>query len=135
MSDAPMPDSPAERWYRLATEDLQAAHAILEASGVAPRIACFLAQQAAEKALKAGLFSQGLDFPKIHALTGLLALYPSERMPAVDEDDLDRLDPWVIDGRYAADLPPVGTAEAKSILDTATRAVMAVRLLLDNADG
>lgn len=52
MSDNRPADSPADRWYRLAKEDLAAAQAMLHAEDVAPRIACFLAQQAAEKALK-----------------------------------------------------------------------------------
>lgn len=42
----------AERWLRYAREDLQAAEVLAE-RGVAPRQACFHAQQAAEKAIKA----------------------------------------------------------------------------------
>jgi HEPN domain-containing protein len=126
------PQAPAERWYQLAAEDLAAARALL-ASGVTPRVACFLAQQAAEKALKAGLISLGVEFPKIHALTGLLALYPSDNRPAADEDQLDRLDPWVIDGRYAADLPPVPASDAISLVSASERVVTAVRELLDEA--
>ena len=30
---------------------------------------------------------------------------PDDRSPDIEMDDLDRLDPWVIDGRYTADLP------------------------------
>jgi HEPN domain-containing protein len=42
---------------------------MLGVADVAPRIVCFLSQQAAEKALKAGLISVGRPFPKIHGLT------------------------------------------------------------------
>ena len=127
MSDGPLSDSPAARWYRLAEEDLAAAHALLHADDIVPRIACFLSQQAAEKALKAGLIAIGRQFPKSHGLTRLLGTFPEERRPTIDEDDLDALDPWVIDGRYAADLPPVSSAEAVVIAGIAERVVEAVR--------
>jgi HEPN domain-containing protein len=78
---------------------------LIAEGSVALRIAGFLAQQAAEKALKAGLFAASISVPRIHGLNQLLARYPSVGAPDVDLDDLDLLDPWVIDGRYAADLP------------------------------
>jgi HEPN domain-containing protein len=130
MSDDPQPDSAARRWLILAQEDLAAARAILGVADVAPRIVCFLSQQAAEKALKAGLISVDKPFPKIHGLTSLLALFPETSRPDIDEDDLDRLDPWVIDGRYAADLPEVELDQARSIVDVAERVVDQVRLLI-----
>lgn len=49
--------SPAQRWFALAIEDLAAARVLIAEGSVALRIAGFLAQQAAEKALKAGLFA------------------------------------------------------------------------------
>lgn len=127
MTDRRPPDAPSGRWHRLAEEDLAAARAVLKADEVAPRIACFLSQQAAEKALKAGLIALGQQFPRTHGLTRLLATYPDESRPVVDEDDLDALDPWVIDGRYAADLPAVSTAEATAVVARAGRVVEAVR--------
>jgi HEPN domain-containing protein len=94
-----------QRWLRLAEEDLVAAHVLVREGSAALRIAGFLAQQAAEKALKAGLFAANLPAPRIHGLRQLHASYPDDRSPDIEIDDLDRLDPWVIDGRYAADLP------------------------------
>ncbi len=99
---------------------------------VTPRIACFLSQQAAEKALKAGLISTNQQFPKIHGLTRLLASYPDAARPGLDEDDLDTLDPWVVNGRYAADLPAVDSAEATVMVAIATQVVEAVGLLVDH---
>jgi HEPN domain-containing protein len=90
------------------------------------RIAGFLAQQAAEKALKAGLFASAIGAPRIHGLNQLLARYPMNNAPMVDLDDLDLLDPWVIDGRYAADLPDLGRAEADELLAAAQRVVDSV---------
>jgi HEPN domain-containing protein len=130
MSDARLPDSPAGRWYRLAEEDLATAHAVLHADDIVPRIACFLSQQAAEKALKAGLVAIGRQFPKTHGLTRLLGTYPEGQRPAIDEDDLDALDPWIIGGRYAADLPPASSAEAADLVGIAARVVQAVLLVV-----
>ena len=97
--------APWHRWLRLADEDLLAARVLVREGSAALRIAGFLAQQAAEKALDAGLFAAQTTVPKIHGLRQLHASYPDNRSPHVVLDDLDRLDPWIIDGRYAADLP------------------------------
>ena len=105
--------SPAQRWFRLAEEDLAAADVLVRDGSAALRIAGFLAQQGAEKALKAGLFAARVTAPKIHGLRQLHASYPNDDSPQIEHDDLDRLDPWVIDGRYAADLPELGASEAK----------------------
>ncbi|MGH8896596.1 MAG: HEPN domain-containing protein [Egibacteraceae bacterium] len=68
------------------------------------RIAAFLAQQAAEKTLKAILVAHSLPVPKIHDLRVL-----AERLPvpadALDAVDLELLNDWAIAGRYPADLP------------------------------
>lgn len=122
--------SPALRWFRLAEEDLIAARVLLRDGSAALRIAGFLAQQAAEKALKAGLFAANAAVPKIHGLSQLHASYPPAATPDIDHDDLDILDPWVIDGRYAADLPDLGAIEADELLAAAQRVIDQVRHLL-----
>ena len=122
--------SPAQRWFRLAEEDLIAARVLLRDGTAALRIAGFLAQQAAEKALKAGLFAANAAVPKIHGLSQLHASYPPAGTPDIDHDDLDILDPWVIDGRYAADLPDLGAIEADELLAAAQRVIDQVRHLL-----
>jgi HEPN domain-containing protein len=81
-----------------------------------------------EKALKAGLFARGIAAPKIHGLRQLLARCPTTGSPDVDLDDLDLLDPWVIDGRYAADLPDLSVADAQRLLVSAERVVDTIRL-------
>lgn len=45
----------ALRWLEYARNDLQAASVIFSRDDVAPRTACFLAQQSVEKALKSSL--------------------------------------------------------------------------------
>ena len=48
----------------------------------------------------------------------------------MDIDDLDILDPWVIDGRYAADLPDLDSIEARQLLAAAQHVVDEVRHLV-----
>ena len=54
----------ALRWLEYAKNDLHAATIMLSRDDVAPRTACFLAQQSAEKALKSVLILKGLDVIK-----------------------------------------------------------------------
>ena len=119
--------TPAQRWFRLAEDDLAAALVLVHDGTAALRIAGFLAQQAPEKALKAGLFAARLAVPKIHGLRQLHAAHPTVGSPDLDEDDLDLLDPWVIDRRYAADLPDLETMEANELLAPSQRIVDRVR--------
>ena len=76
--NASQPDepSPAQRWFVLAEQDLTAAQILITDGSAALRIAGFLAQQAAEKALKAGLFAASIAAPRIHGLNQLVARYP-----------------------------------------------------------
>ena len=60
------------RWLRLAREDLAAAMHLAEAAHLPHRVACLLAQQAAEKAIKAVLVAEDIDPPKLHDLRRLL---------------------------------------------------------------
>ncbi len=65
------------RWIRFAREDLEAAEALLAAGEFRPRHVCWLAQQAAEKALKGALASQQIPFPFRHDLDALRNLLPA----------------------------------------------------------
>lgn len=118
MSDQP-PEremTPAQRWFRLAEQDLAAAGVLLRDGTAALRIVAFLVQQAAEKALASGLLALSAEPPQIHDLRQLHAQYPTTKSPNISDNDLDLLDPWVIDGRYAADFPDLGPTEADELL-------------------
>jgi HEPN domain-containing protein len=65
------PDDPLE-WVNRARSNLLQAQARQE--GVYLEDLCFLAQQAAEKAIKAVLIHLGVEFPYTHDLTSLIAL-------------------------------------------------------------
>jgi len=60
----------ANRWIRAAENDLQAAEAMVASRHF--NWACFLAQQAAEKAVKAYLYAQGVEDPWGHSVADLL---------------------------------------------------------------
>ena len=55
-----------EQWLTFAKADLRAARLLLSDVEVPARIACFHAQQAAEKAIKAVLISEQTSFRKTH---------------------------------------------------------------------
>lgn len=87
-------------WLRYASEDLGTAERMVEGRGFALRWACYLAQQAAEKAIKAALVREGIRFPYIHDLVALRELLPAGgQVPAV-EGDLAELSGWAEAGRY-----------------------------------
>ena len=86
----------ATRWLRYAEEDLIAAETLLGQPHVVPRHACWLAQQAAEKALKAVLVFLQIDFPRSHDLDALRNLVPDGRQLKVDHPDLASLTEWAV---------------------------------------
>lgn len=84
---AAMPPDAATWWLRMALGDLAAARELMTAEGVAPPHVAYLAQQAAEKALKATFALEGTEPPLTHDLIFLLARCPQEaRLRDVEVD-------------------------------------------------
>jgi len=110
----------SRRWLRLAKDDLAGARALLERDDVAPRLACYLAQQAAEKALKARLTRRGVEFPRTHDLVTLRALLPPGLQGRVDLDAAKELSAWAIQGRYPGDAPEAMREQATHAVDLAS---------------
>jgi len=117
----------ARRWLATAEEDLLGATAMLERDDVAPRLACFLAQQAAEKALKARLIARGIAFPRIHDLLALRALLRSDMPAGLDNADLVELSAWAVEARYPGDLPDATAADARTAVAGARAILVAAR--------
>lgn len=113
----------ARQWLRFAKEDLAAARAFLERADIAPRVPCFLAQQAAEKAIKSRLIQRAVPFPRVHDLEQLWHLLPDDLQQRIDFDPLAELSTWVIEGRYPGDLPEASPAQAKQAVAAAARIV------------
>jgi HEPN domain-containing protein len=121
------PDVAAEarRWLRYAEEDLKTAEMIVK-EGLPAREACWLAQQAAEKALKAALVLEQVDFPKTHDLDSLRALVPEGWTLRDTGADLAALSQWAVEARYPGDwLEPteanasVAISDAQAVINSA----------------
>jgi len=113
------PVEEARRWFRYAQEDLTAAEAMLGENDVAPRHVCWLAQQAAEKALKAVLVFLQIDFPKTHDLDALRNLIPEDWPLKKNQPDLASLTEWAVEARYPGDWPEAVETDARSAIEHA----------------
>lgn len=126
------PDDPrqeAEAWLQLAREDLMSARTLLENQTQGLRNAAFLAQQAAEKALKALLIAADLPVPRVHNLGALAASLPVDS-EQIDDEALAALTPWAVGGRYGAGEPAVSPREASRLIALADSVVEICRALL-----
>ncbi|HJY80461.1 MAG TPA: HEPN domain-containing protein [Candidatus Binatia bacterium] len=107
------------RWLRYAREDLEAAAALVTQQTVVPRHICWLAQQAAEKALKAILVFLEIDFPWRHDLDALRNLIPAGWQVKDEHPDLAGLTEWAVEARYPGDWPDATDADARSAVEQA----------------
>ena len=106
-------------WLRKAQSDLATARFCLSA-GEALDMACFHAQQAAEKCIKAYLTAQEIDFPFIHNLEKLIELCARVDPSLMTIKTLGQeLTPYAVELRYDDEFwPPSETAQ--EALDAAT---------------
>lgn len=116
-------------WLRFAQADLAASRLLLTDAELPFRLACFHAQQAAEKALKAALVRGAVEFRRTHDLVVLAGLQTEPLRSQVSTLDLQLLQQWAVDGRYPADLPDITSIDAASALAIAEQIVEAVMKL------
>jgi len=91
----------ALRSLRLADRDIAAFEALLRHPEVPPAIACFHAQQAIEKSLKAVLFSRLVEFRRTHDLIELSALLEDKGIQIpIASAWLKALNPFAVAFRY-----------------------------------
>ena len=81
----------ALRWLRFSEEDLSVASRLMTGIPTAPRHACWLCQQAAEKALKAALVLEGIEFSFTHDLDALRNRLPENWSVRTTHADLAEL--------------------------------------------
>jgi HEPN domain-containing protein len=126
MSVAMRPDVAA--WcLRLALGDLAAARGLLLVNGVAPRQAAYLAQQAAEKALRATIALEGDEPPLTHDLLFLVARCPQEAGLREVDVDIVALSAAQAAARYPdPEDPPYDHDESELLVEDATRLLDAV---------
>ncbi len=101
----------AQRWLRFAREDLMAAEALLGQAHAYPRHACWLAQQSAEKTLKAALIFLQIEFPFTHDLDRLRELLPAGWRIKTEQPQLFSLSVWAVEARYPGDAPEAVEAD------------------------
>lgn len=111
------------RWMAFARSDLK-----LAKEGCRPGIRleglCYLAQQAAEKAVKAVLMHAGVDFPRVHQIQTLLEYLPLDVVLPTSVRDASDLSDYAVEGRYPQNFEDVTKAEYRAALDK-SRAVVA----------
>jgi HEPN domain-containing protein len=106
-------------WYRYAAEDLAAAEAWQAQPPAVPRHVCNMAQQSAEKALKACLIVAGIDFPKTHDLEQLRGLLPDVWPLKATLPQLAWLTDWAVDARSPSDVGEASDGDARRAVDEA----------------
>jgi HEPN domain-containing protein len=97
----------AKRWLEYAEKDMRAAYTLLNSGEFFPRQICFLAEQCAEKSVKAILVFEEVDFPKHHDLDRLRDLIPDGWKFKELFPDLAELTIWAVESRYPGATPDV----------------------------
>ena len=112
MNDPDAAVDDALRWLRYSAEDLEVARVLLKRRPTAARHVCCLAQQSAEKALKAALVLERIAFPFTHDLDALRNRIPEAWTVRTDHPDLAELTQWAVETRYPGDWPEVMESDA-----------------------
>ncbi len=130
MSDAPDVARIIRQWVEKAEHDLLNIENNLAASEIPWDTVCFHAQQCTEKYLKALLTLRGIEFPKSHDLTELVALIPADLHLDVSPAIFEELNPYAIETRYPGLWEPIEREDGIRAVDSARRVREAVRALL-----
>lgn len=112
--DANRPDA-SGRWLINARADLALARATLPQGALYEHL-CFHAQQAAEKALKAVLINEKIDFPFTHSIQSLLDLLPDALCADANIHDAVDLTPYAVATRYPGEYEPVSEEEHREAI-------------------
>ena len=110
-------------WLERARQELRAAEGAARVSPSAFATLCYLAQQVTEKALKAVLVFEQIEYPFSHDLDDVRNLIPCGWRVKEQYPDLKWLSDWAIEGRYPGRDPTAGEAQralehARSILES-----------------
>ena len=116
----------AQMWLAYAFGDLEAARS-QPGRRVRPRIVANLAQQAAEKAIKAAIVLDGADPPKSHDLDDLRNRLQSRWRVKRRFPDLARLSTYANEGRYPDDIAPVTPIQSATAVRQAVAVVRSIR--------
>ena len=124
-----------EEWLCYAGSDLTLAETA-RSPGIMKETLCFHAQQAAEKALKAVLIKNNVEFPRTHNLRILLDKIPSGINLPADVEEASALTDYAVSARYPGDLEDVTEEDyaealrmARAVLDWAKVTIEKVKHL------
>jgi len=136
MKPKKMPGSPQE-WLSHAKSDLRLAHLAAADELVRREQACFHAQQAAEKAIKAVLVSGGVEFPLVHDIEELLEIVnTSGTTPPKEVQEAGLLTPYAVEFRYPGSWIEISETDLQEALRTAEHVVAwADTVLMNPAEG
>lgn len=125
------PEAECLEWVKRGEWDWRSAHLLFEAEAPVPETACYHAQQAVEKILKAFLISRGGVAPRTHNLVALLdAAVELEPSTADLKEACSLLTPYAVDLRYPGDVGVVEHLEAENALSVMDRAWSRLAALL-----
>ena len=125
------PGSPQD-WLTHAESDLNLARIVRERKDVLPEQACFHAQQAAEKALKAALLFKSIEFPLVHDLKTLVGLLQKSAVSFPPEIlEVGSLTPYAVEARYPGSLEEIAPSDVDDALRVADGVVRWAATLLE----
>lgn len=102
-----------KEWFKYADQDLQAAFKLL---GEFNHIACFHAQQAAEKYIKGILIYNQIEFRKVHDLVYLISLFNLE-IPEEITFAAEYLTEYAVAARYPGEFTDIIVPEAEKAIE------------------
>jgi HEPN domain-containing protein len=119
------------QWIKKAENDLKnAVHTLKLGEDCPTDTVGFHAQQCVEKYLKGLLSFRGIDFPKTHNITELVALLPASTPVDLAPEDQELLTDYATVTRYPGDYDEIPLAEAKRAVKIARRVRRDVRRLI-----
>jgi HEPN domain-containing protein len=119
------------QWIKKAENDLKnAVHTLKLGEHCPTDTVGFHAQQCVEKYLKGLLSFRGIDFPKTHNITELVALLPASTPIDLAPEDQELLTDYATVTRYPGDYDEIPLAEAKRAVKIARSVRRDVRRLI-----
>lgn len=121
----------AGEWVGKAENDLKnAAYTLQMGKECTTDTVCFHAQQCVEKYLKALLVLKGIDFPKTHDVSRIVALLTSSLSIDLTPEEQGRLTSYATVTRYLGEYEAISLAEARKAVRIARRVRKEIRTYL-----
>jgi HEPN domain-containing protein len=116
-------DVDVRKWLNYAFEDLRAVKALLAVAEPSFRNACYLSQQAAEKAVKSAHIALNRSIERTHDLNALKNQLPEGWKCKQAFPDLSALSVWAVESRYPGEWEEATEQDAHSAFKQASEIV------------